>query len=168
MYEKSVGTSDQNYLIREIQPREYPLLQDFLYEAIFQRDENNKLPKEIINEPSIKVYIENFGTKPHDYCLCAEVDKKIVGAVWTRIIDGFGHIDNATPEFAISLYNEYRRQGIGTTLMQKMLDLLAEKGYKKTSLAVQKDNYAVKMYKKVGFKIISETEEEYIMECKLQ
>ena len=160
--------SMKKHLVRTLHPHEYPLLQDFLYEAIFRRDENNKAPKEIINEPSIKVYIENFGKKPHDYCLCAEVDNKIVGAVWTRIINGFGHIDNETPEFAISLYGEYRGQGIGTTLMKEMLKLLSEKGYKKTSLAVQKDNYAVKMYKKVGFKIISETEEEYIMECKLQ
>ena len=36
-----------------------------------------------------------------------------------------------------------------------------ERGYQKTSLAVQKANYAVKMYKNVGFEIIDENEEEY-------
>ena len=44
---------------------------------------------------------------------------------------------------------------------------LKEQGYKKASLAVQKANYAVKMYKKVGFKIIDENGEEYIMVCDL-
>ena len=39
--------------------------------------------------------------------------------------------------------------------------------YKKASLAVQKQNYAVKMYKNVGFEIVDENEEEYIMVCKL-
>ena len=34
------------------------------------------------------------------------------------------------------------------------------------SLAVQKMNYAVRMYKKVGFEIVDENEEEYIMVCK--
>ena len=33
--------------------------------------------------------------------------------------------------------------------------------------AVQKANYAVKMYKKVGFQIVDENNEEYIMVCKL-
>ena len=69
--------------------------------------------------------------------------------------------------FAISLYEEYRGKGIGTELMYKMLELLKNKNYKKASLAVQKANYAVKMYKKVGFEIVDENDEEYIMVCDL-
>ena len=94
-------------------------------------------------------------------------DGKVIGAVWTRIMNDYGHIDDETPSFAISLYKEYRGQGIGTQLMKKMLVLLKEKGYEKASLAVQKANYAVQMYEKVGFKIVDENDEEYIMECKL-
>ena len=44
--------------------------------------------------------------------------------------------------------------------------LLKIKGYTQASLAVQKKNYAVKMYKNVGFEIIDENNEEYIMLCK--
>ena len=40
-------------------------------------------------------------------------------------------------------------------------------GYKQASLAVRKMNYAVRMYKKVGFEIVDENNEEYIMICKL-
>jgi ribosomal protein S18 acetylase RimI-like enzyme len=91
--------------------------------------------------------------------------------VWTRILSGevkgYGNIDEDTPEFAISLYKEYRKMGIGTALMRRMLELLKERGYKRASLAVQKDNYAVRMYKKVGFKIFKESEEEYLMICDL-
>ncbi|MBS7008776.1 GNAT family N-acetyltransferase [Anaerostipes sp.] len=150
------------YKIRKMYPNEYSCLQEFLYEAIFQRDTKNLLPKEVINDPALKIYIEDFG-KEHDHCLCAEADGKIVGAVWTRIIPGYGNIDDDTPEFAISLYKEYRGKGIGTKLMQEMLALLKVKGYTKASLSVQKDNYAFKMYQDLGFKIINETEEEFIM-----
>lgn len=45
-----------------------------------------------------------------------------------------------------------------------MLELLREKGYKKASLSVQKENYALRMYQRVGFQIIRETAQEYIME----
>ncbi len=159
------------YRIREIKPSEIYLLKDFLYEAIFQRDEENPLPKDIINKPELRVFIEGFG-KPDDCCLVADIDGKVVGAVWTRILSGevkgYGNVDEDTPEFAISLYKEYRNMGIGTALMRRMLELLKERGYKRASLAVQKDNYAVRMYKKVGFKIVKESEEEYLMICDLK
>lgn len=40
-------------------------------------------------------------------------------------------------------------------------------GYKQVSLSAQKMNYAVHMYLKVGFEIVDENDEEYIMICKL-
>ena len=52
--------------------------------------------------------------------------------------------------------------GIGTALMRDMLELLKNKGYKKTSLSVQKANHAVRMYRKVGFEVIDENEEAYV------
>lgn len=151
------------YIIRKMHSYEYPLLDDFLYEAIFQRDENNLAPKSIIEKPELQVYIQNFGNKQDDYCLCAEFDGNVVGAVWVRNVKGFGSIDNITPEFTISIYKDYRGKGIGTELMKKMIEHLKDSGYLKTSLAVQKDNYAVKMYLNVGFQIVDENEEEYIM-----
>ncbi len=84
-----------------------------------------------------------------------------------RIMDDYGHIDDETPSFAISLHEEYRNLGIGTALMRDMLEFLKNKDYKRTSLSVQKANYAVRMYQKVGFEVIDENEEEYIMVCQL-
>ena len=154
-------------LIRHIKKNEIMLLTDFLYEAIFQRDMNNLAPRTIIQEPSLWIYIDKFGSKKDDHCLVAEVDGKIVGAVWVRCIHAFGHIDDAVPEFAIAIYPQFRGKGIGSKLMKNMLEYLKSKGYSKTSLAVQKDNYAVKMYQSVGFEISRETEQEYIMICNL-
>lgn len=99
--------------------------------------------------------------------MVAEVNNEIVGAVWVRIMNDYGHIDDETPSFAISLLKEYRNYGIGTELMKQMLMKLKMQGYKQTSLAVQKMNYAVRMYQKVGFEIVDENDEEYIMICRL-
>ena len=158
------------YNIRKIKKSEYPVLETFLYEAIFQRDGEARLPRDIIKKPELQVYIEAFG-KPSDLCLVAENDTGIVGCVWTRIITGkirgYGNIDNKTPEFAISILKDFRGLGIGTALMKAMLELLKEHGYEKTSLAVQKDNPAVKLYKKVGFQIRDERKEEFLMCCNL-
>lgn len=152
------------YNIREMDKREYPLLEDFLYEAIFQKDENNLVSKEIINQPALQIYIKDFGTKEDDYCMCAEVEGKVIGAVWARCIAGFGSVDKNTHELAISLYKEYRGKGIGTDLVKNMLELLRINGYQKTSLSVQKANYAAQMYLNMGYNIVDENEEEFIME----
>lgn len=152
---------------RELRETETGLLQDFLYEAIFIPAGVESPPREIIKQPELKIYYEGFGTGRADHCIVADDNGKVVGAAWTRIMNDYGHVDDETPSFAISLFKEYRGQGIGTRLMLMMLDLLKEKGYKRASLAVQKANYAVRMYKKVGFEIVDENEEEYIMVCKL-
>ena len=155
-----------DYKIREIRKNEYSILSGFLYESIFIPEGMNKPPKSIIEQPELQVYIEDFGKKD-DWCLVAEINGKIVGAVWVRIMNDYGHIDDETPSFAISLYEEYRNMGIGTALMRDMLEFLKNKGYKRTSLSVQKANYAVRMYQKVGFEVIGENKGEYIMVCRL-
>lgn len=156
-----------NSKIRKILEGEISLLQDFLYEAIFVPKGMPAPPKSIINQPELQVYITDLGKKKDDIALVAEVDKKVVGAVWVRIMNDYGHIDNDTPSFAISLYKDYRGFGIGTDLMKEMLRILKDRGYKQASLAVQKANYAVRMYQKTGFEIVGENEEEYIMLCRL-
>lgn len=156
------------YNIRKIRENEFNILGDFLYEAIFIPEGITPPAKEIIYKPELQVYISDFGKNKGDIGLVTEVGNKIVGAVWVRIMNDYGHIDNDTPSFAISLYKEYRNLGIGTAMMEKMLAALKEEGYKKASLAVQKANYAVKMYQKVGFEIIDENDEEYIMLCNIR
>lgn len=152
-----------DYTIREMRTEEYLLLDDFLYQAIYQPDTTNLAPKSIINKPELQVYIQDFGKQKDNYCFCAEVDNRVVGAVWVRNINGYGSIDNATVEFAISVFGEYQKSGIGTALMNRMLEHLKVLNYPKASLAVQKGNYAVRMYQKVGFEIVDENEQEYIM-----
>ena len=139
-----------------------------MYEAIFIPEGVEPPPKSIVNAPELQVYIENFGTQIHDKALIVEIGNNVIGAVWVRIMNDYGHIDDKTPSFAISLYKEYRGHGIGTAMMKKMLTLLKTCGYERASLAVQKANYAVKMYRNVGFEIVGENEEEYIMVNYLQ
>lgn len=153
--------------IREMQRAEYPLLESFLYEAIFIPNGVEPPPKSIIYRPELQVYVSEFGKKKHDIAFVAEIDGKIVGAVWVRIMNDYGHVDDNTPSFAISLYKEYRGKGIGSELMKEMLDTLKARGYERASLSVQKGNYAAKMYQKLGFQILGENEEEYLMLKKL-
>lgn len=155
-------------IYRELKPNEYDLLKEFLYEAIYIPEGVDPPDRNIVEQPELALYYEGFGSDDADHCIVAEDVGKVVGAVWTRIMDDYGHVDNDTPSFAISLLKDHRGMGIGTQLMKKMLIHLKECGFEKASLAVQKENYAVRMYEKVGFNVIDENTEEYIMICDLQ
>lgn len=116
----------------------------------------------------MQAYVRRFGEHGDDKCLVAEVGGRVAGAVWARIMDDYSHIDDDTPSLAISLDKDHRGFGIGTDMMKQMLRRLKEAGYQRASLSVRKENDAVKMYLKVGFVIIAENEEEYIMVRRLQ
>ena len=98
-----------------------------------------------------------------DNCIIAYEDGRAVGAVWTRIMNDYGHVDDQTPSLAVSLFEEYRGRGIGTALMKKMSSLLKEEGYNRVSLSCQKANYAANWYMKLGFRVLFDKDDEYIM-----
>lgn len=56
-------------------PDEVVILEDMLYEAIFQPDETNQLLREVIEQPELSVFINNWG-QPDDLCLVAELEEE--------------------------------------------------------------------------------------------
>lgn len=155
-----------DYTIRELKQSEFKILDIFLYEAIFIPEGVEAPSNDIIKNPELQIYISEFG-KDTDICYVAETAGNIIGAVWTRIINDYGHVDDEVPSLSISILKEFRNLGIGTILMKRILAALRGQGYSQVSLSVQKMNYAVRMYENVGFEVIRENEEDYIMVCKL-
>lgn len=154
--------------IRPIDNNEIPLLTDFLYEAIFQPKDAPKAPRTVLQEPMIWAYVDRFGTRPGDFCHVAVIDGLIIGAAWSRLGCSYGKVDESTPELAISLYPEYRNKGIGSSLLASLLETLRENGYDRVSLSVDKTNYAMRMYRKLGFETIAGREHDYLMIKPLQ
>ena len=153
--------------IRPLKSEEIPLLEEFLYQAIFISQDLESLPRSILKEPELEMYIKDFGQQPDDWALAAEVDGLLVGAVWVRIMKDYGYYDDRTPSLSISFLPEFRGQGLGQQLMTAMLDLLKAKGYPSVSLSVSKDNPAVGFYQRLGFITVVEREEDYLMLCRL-
>ena len=107
-------------IYRELKTSEYNLLEDFLYEAIYIPEGADPPDRDIVKQPELALYYEDFGSGKADRCIVAEDAGKVIGAVWTRIMDDYGHVDDDTPSFAISLLKDYRSMGIGTELMKRM------------------------------------------------
>ena len=154
-------------IIRRMKTDEYFLLKEFTYHAIYVPTGVNMPPKHIVELPELKVYYQDFGTRAGDICLIAETDNKIVGAVWTRIVNDFAHIDDDTPSLAIAVAKECRGKGIGTRLLNEMFAVLKDAGFLSVSLSVQKENFAVDMYHRVGFEVVKDNGGELVMRKKL-
>ncbi len=157
-----------NAKVRIMRESDYECLSEFLYQAVFIPEGEELPPRSIINDPEIFVYIKEFGKQPGDLGVVAEQNGQIIGAAWTRIIPAYGHIDSETPELAISILPGFRGYGIGTKLMQKLFRVLRENGCKQTSLSVQKDNPAVRFYRRLGYEMSGERldhagHEDYLM-----
>lgn len=163
---------DDAVLIRPLRPEEAPLLEDFLLEAVYvPEDFTGQMPRSVIyDDPMCRAHFEGFGTLPDDRALVAEVDGRVVGACWVRTTAGYGHLDDSTPAFAISLYREYRGRGIGTRMLQRMLEQLRQAGYARASLGVAKANRAAHLYERLGFRIVGDgfDDTEWLMVCELQ
>lgn len=156
-----------DYEVRHIRQDEWPLLEGFLYEAIFVPDGfEGEVPRSVIRyNPKCRAAYEGFGALPDDRAVVAEVGGEIVGACWVRTTDEYGHIDDETPSFSISLYKPFRGKGIGTAMMRAMLDELRDAGYARCSLSVQKENSALLLYERLGFRIVGDgfDETEWMM-----
>ncbi|MBK7227817.1 MAG: GNAT family N-acetyltransferase [Ignavibacteriales bacterium] len=58
----------------------------------------------------------------------------------------------------MAIKNEYRSKGLGTKLIEEVIEIYKDLGVKALSLSVDKQNKSYKLYVKQGFSIFSETE----------
>jgi GNAT superfamily N-acetyltransferase len=159
------------YEVRNIRRDEWPLLEDFLYEAIYVPEGfEGEVPRSVIqDDPKCRAAFEGFGALPDDRAVVAVVDDEVVGACWVRTTDEYGHIDDETPSLSISLYEPHRGRGVEGSMMGALLGELRGAGYARASLSVQKENPALRVHERMGFRIIGDgcDETEWLMVCRL-
>lgn len=140
--------------IRKMDENDYDFFTDMHYESIHILE--NKPPKqELLNEPNLKKYHEDWG-RPGDRALIALMDDTPVGAGWYRLFDesnrGYGFVDRETPELGMAIVSAYRGQGVGGKLMHELIQQARIDGFASLSLSVDPSNEAaVHMYEKLGF-----------------
>ena len=154
--------------IRPLLRSETVLLREFTRQALFLPPGCPAPPESVVDREELRVYWSGFGSRESDLCTAAETGGRVVGACWTRIMEDYGHLDHDTPSLAIALFPEYRGRGIGSALLRSHLDLLKSRGFAGVSLSVQKQNRALALYTRYGFRPVRENPEEFIMLCALR
>lgn len=146
---------------RVLEAHDAPLLRTYLRLSIFVRPGEPPLPDDIVDHPDLACYADGWGRYGDDGVLAAdEATRSDVGAAWLRLWPGpetgYGFVDRATPELRIAVRPEHRGRGIGTCLLDALLDRAAPR-YRAVSLSVALDNPAVALYQRFGFRAIAES-----------
>jgi GNAT superfamily N-acetyltransferase len=137
--------------LRPAKASDEPFLREMLYLALFVPPGEPPLPRSVLTDPAIARYVEGWGTQPGDSGLIALVDGAPVGAAWLRCFPawcpGYGYVDERTPELSVALLPAHRGNGIGSLLLERLLD-----GIPATSLSCDPANPAWRLYVRLGFK----------------
>ena len=141
-----------NITYRAIEKSDEPFLWEMLYQALYVPAGESPFPREILQHPGIKIYVENWG-EVSDQGLVALNDDRPVGAVWVRLIKAYGFVDDDIPELTIAVLPEFRGRGIGSNLMTELFSIISQK-YKAVSLSVTAENPAMKLYQRLGFEVV--------------
>ncbi|QDH20320.1 GNAT family N-acetyltransferase [Saccharibacillus brassicae] len=150
------GSREPSYRIRPATAEDLPFLWDMLFESLYVQEGAEPFDRSILEQPSMRKYAEDWG-RAGDFGVIAEApDGTPLGSATARYFGadnrGYGYVAPDVPELGMALLPGSRGQGIGTALLERLLDGLRERGARRASLSVDPGNEsAMKLYRRFGF-----------------
>ncbi len=151
-----------------------PFLREMLYEGVYWRtiaNATNPPFEEGLTAPGIMNALVNWGERVGDVAVVACVDSHLAGAAWYRLYTEDssirGYIDDTIPALVMAVHRDYRRQGIGTQLIEWLIDHASAHHIQQISLMVSKDNHAIHLYRTCGFLDYADTGDSLLMVRKI-
>jgi ribosomal protein S18 acetylase RimI-like enzyme len=151
---------DELIKLRAAGPGDEPFLRKMMYEAAaWNPDWPHEEVIEALSNPVFARYVDGW-RRPGDAGVVAERDGEAIGAAWYRLFTadtpGYGFVDERTPELGIAVVPLYRRHGVGTALLDALIERAREDGYPALSLSVEPSNRSRLMYERAGFVRVGE------------
>jgi GNAT superfamily N-acetyltransferase len=119
-----------------------------------------------VEDASLWRYVSGWGRRG-DMSVIALEGGFPVGAAWFRLFardePGFGFVDEQTPEVAIAVVPSRRGRGIGSELLDELIEVAREQGYDALSLSVAAESPAMHVFEKEGFETVEETDGSWTM-----
>lgn len=145
-----------SYHIRVAGREDAPFLREMLYESLYVPEGGEPFSRDILEEPFMKKYVEDWGRAGDLGYIAVNAAGKPAGSITIRYFDegnkGFGYVSDDIPELGMALIPESRGQGLGTALMKELFRGMKERGIHKVSLSVAPENAAaMKLYERFGF-----------------
>ena len=141
--------------IEPYQPDDFGFLRRMLAMAVFWRDDALPSDYEVrLDRPGVTPIFQGWG-REHDTALVAYMGDRRVGAAWYRTFTvdnhSYGFVDEFTPELGVGVEHDTRGRGVGTALLNQLLDAAETAGLAAVSLSVELENPARRLYQRLGF-----------------
>ena len=154
--------------LRNARPSDLAFLRRMLYEAVFWRTiPHGPSLEEGLRYPDVRGLLADWGKREGDTAVLAVLDSTCIGAAWYRFWTDDnpirGYVDEATPVLAIGVCRDYRRQGVGSRMLEWLIDYASRHNVRRISLMVAKDNHAVRLYRQQGFLEYADEGDDLIM-----
>lgn len=110
---------------------------------------------DVLSQPELAHYVAGWPAVG-DVGVIAVDRRQPVGAAWLRLLPesdpGYGFVDAATPELSMGVVQAWRGRGVGSCLLDALIAAAREEGLASLSLSVEPDNFARRLYERVGFR----------------
>ncbi len=139
------------YRIRALTPEDELILWEMLFQALHGGSGQAAPSRDDIRRPELARYVEGWG-RPGDLGVVAtgENDELPIGAAWLRTP---AEDPGNAPELAFAVMPEYRRRGIASALLTRLVTSYPE--VTSVFLSVAVGNPAVRLYEKFGFRVVN-------------
>jgi ribosomal protein S18 acetylase RimI-like enzyme len=143
--------------IRLIQPDDEPFLWDMGWEATAVDAGMRALGRDAAFAiPHVRHYLDGWG-RPGDAGVVAVTSNgQRLGAAWYRLFPakdpGWGFVATDVPELSIGVTSDARGRGVGSAMLDALLTLAREQGYRALTLSVDRQNPARRLYERKGFR----------------
>jgi ribosomal protein S18 acetylase RimI-like enzyme len=143
-----------------------------LYEAYFWNSDGARPTFDLFRSTSeaISRFIDGWG-RAGDRAVIAVIDDLPIGAAWFRQLSadnvGYSFVDASIPCVAIAVAAEQRGRGIGGRLLLALLGQARQDGFAALTLAVEVENPAAHLYRRLGFRDDAEINGYYRMRVEL-
>jgi GNAT superfamily N-acetyltransferase len=152
-------------VIRRGNRQDVRFLRDMLRHAFYWRSGG------VVEDASLWRYVAGWGRRGDSAVIALEGGFPI-GAAWYRLFSrdepGFGFVDDQTPEVSIAVVPSRRGRGIGSELLDALVELAGEQGYRGLSLSVADDSPAMHVFEKQGFERTDQTDGSWTMRLNLR
>ncbi len=144
-------------IIRPTQPDDEPFLWDMGWEATAVDAGMRALGRDAaFTMPHVRRYLDGWGRPGDAGVIAVSEDGQPLGAAWYRLFPaeapGWGFVAADVPELSIGVTAAARGRGVGRELLDALLKLAREQGYRALSLSVDRQNPARRLYERVGFR----------------
>jgi ribosomal protein S18 acetylase RimI-like enzyme len=144
-------------MIRPAQPDDVPFLWDMAWEATAVDAGMRALGREaVFAMPHARRNLDGWGRVGDAAVIAVAADGQRLGAAWYRIFPeedpGWGFVAADVPELSIGIAEAARGKGVGSALLDALLTLAQEQGYRAISLSVDRQNPARRLYERKGFR----------------